>query len=149
MKTTIAYKEKNLWIAYLFITLLGSVCFVGEMRENLFNVICGLLLAIVGVVFAVRYFLIPSQIMVLSCDSCTLILPKGVTVPLNSIKSVSYQRSGQGRMVQNWGSVTIYAYTGTYIYGFVANCEEVAKELTRLMHETKKKRYKIKGKRKL
>ena len=137
MNTTIAYKEKGLGIVYLFITLLGFMCFVGAMRENLFYAICGLLLAIIGVVFAVRYFLIPSQIMVLSCDGRTLTLPKRVTIPLGSIKQVSYQRGGQGRMTQNWGRVTIYTYSGTYKCNFVANCKDVAEELTRLMNEAK------------
>ncbi len=137
MKTTIAYKEKNLWVAYLFLALFFFVGFVGGVKENLFLAICWLLLAIIGVVFAVRYFLIPSQIMVLSCDSRTLILPKGVTVPLGSIKKVSYQRGGQGRMIQNWGRVTIYTYSGTYKCDFVANCKDVAEELTRLMNEAK------------
>ncbi len=137
MNTTIACKEKGLGIAYLFLTLLGFVSFVGGMRENLFYAICGLLLTIIGVVFAVRYFLIPSQIMVLSCDSRTLILPKGVTVPLGSIKKVSYQRGGRGRVIQNWGRVTISTYSGTYKCDFVANCKDVAEELTRLMNEAK------------
>ena len=149
MKTTIAYKEKGLGIAYFFITLLGFVCFVGGMRENLFYAICGLLLAIIGVVFAVRYFLLPSQMIVLSCDDHTLILPKGVTVPLGYVKRVSYQRSENRRVKQNWGRVTISTYLGTYKCDFVANCKDVAEELTRLMYDKKEKRYKIKGNRKL
>ena len=149
MKTTIAHKEKGLEIAYLFITFLGVACFVGGMRENLFYAICGLLLAIIGVVFAVRYFLLPLQMIVLSCDDHTLILPKGVTVPLGYVKRVSYQRSGNGRVKQNWGRVTISTYLGTYKCDFVANCKDVAEELTRLMYDKKEKRYKIKGKRKL
>ena len=137
MKTTIAYKEKNLWVAYLFLALFFFVGFVGGVKENLFLAICWLLLAIIGVVFAVRYFLIPSQIMVLSCDSRTLILPKGVTVPVGSIMKVLYYRGEKGQIKMNWGRVTIYTYSGTYKCDFVANCKDVAEELTRLMNEAK------------
>ena len=137
METTIAYKEKNLWVAYLFLALFFFVGFVGGVKENLFLAICWLLLAIVGVVFAVRYFLLPSQMIALSCDGRTLILPKGVTVPVGSIMKVLYYRGKNGQMKMKWGRVAIYTYSGTYKCDFVANCKDVAEELTRLMNEAK------------
>ena len=150
MNTTIAYKEKGVGIICFILVSMGVLCFVYGVQQNLFvAAICGVLLVILGFVSAVRYFLLPSQMIVLSCDGRTLILPKGVTVPVGSIMKVLYYRGKKGQIKTKWGRVTIYTYSDTYNCDFVANCEDVAKELTRLMHEAKKKRYKIKGERKL
>lgn len=137
MKTTIAHKEKGVGIICFILVSVGVLGFVYGVQQNLFAAAIGVLLVILGFVSAVRYFLLPSQMIVLSCDGRTLTLPKGVTIPLGSIKQVSYQRGGQGRMTQNWGRVTIYTYSGTYKCDFVANCKDVAEELTRLMNEAK------------
>lgn len=150
METVIAYKQKNLWIVFLLIALAGAMCVVmGKMRENLFYVIGGVLLVILSFVSAIRYFLLPSQMIVLSCDGRTLILPKGATVPVGSIMKVLYYQGKQKQCKTKWGRVTIYTYSDTYHCDFVANCEDVEKELTQLIHKAKKKRYKIKGERKL
>ena len=150
MKTTIAYKEKGVGIICFILVSMGVLGFVYYgVQQNLFAAAIGALLVILGFVSAVRYFLLPSQMIVLSCDGRTLILPKGVTIPVGSIMKVLYYRGEKGQIKMKWGRVTIYTYSGTYKCDFVANCKDVAEELTRLMHEAKKKRYKIKGERKL
>ena len=137
MKTTIAYKEKGVGIICFFLVSMGVLGFVYGVQQNLFAAAIGVLLVILGFVSAVRYFLLPSQMIVLSCDGRTLILPKGVTVPVGSIMKVSYYRGEKGQIKMKWGRVTIYTYSGTYKCDFVANCKDVAEELTRLMNEAK------------
>ncbi|MBQ7391977.1 MAG: hypothetical protein IJV73_04760 [Clostridia bacterium] len=137
MKTTIAYKEKGVGIICFILVSMGVLGFVYGVQQNLFAAAIGVLLVILGFVSAVRYFLLPSQMIVLSCDGRTLILPKGVTVPVGSIMKVLYYRGEKGQIKMKWGRVTIYTYSGTYKCDFVANCKDVAEELTRLMNEAK------------
>ena len=140
MQTTIAYKEKGVGIICFILVSMGVLCFVYGVQQNRFAAaICGVLLVILSVVSAVRYFLLPSQMIVLSCDGRTLILPKGVTVPVGSIMKVLYYRGKNGQMKMKWGRVAIYTYSGTYKCDFVANCKDVAEELTRLMCDKKEK----------
>ena len=137
METTIAYKEKGVGIICFILVSMGVLGFVYGVQQNLFAAAIGVLLVILGFVSAVRYFLLPSQMIVLSCDGRTLILPKGVTVPVGSIMKVLYYRGKKGQLKMKWGRVTIYTYSGTYKCDFVANCKDVAEELTRLMNEAK------------
>ena len=137
MKTTIAYKEKGVGIICFILVSMGVLGFVYGVQQNLFAAAIGALLVILGFVSAVRYFLLPSQMIVLSCDGRTLTLPKGVTVPVGSIMKVLYYRGEKGQIKMKWGRVTIYTYSGTYKCDFVANCKDVAEELTRLMNEDK------------
>ena len=137
MKTTIAYKEKGVGIICFILVSMGVLGFVYGVQQNLFAAAIGVLLVILGFVSAVRYFLLPSQMIALSCDGRTLILPKGVTVPVGSIMKVLYYRGEKGQIKMKWGRVTIYTYSGTYKCDFVANCKDVAEELTRLMNEAK------------
>ena len=137
MKATIAYKEKGVGIICFILVSMGVLGFVYGVQQNLFAAAIGALLVILGFVSAVRYFLLPSQMIVLSCDGRTLILPKGVTVPVGSIMKVLYYRGEKRQIKMKWGRVTIYTYAGTYKCDFVAKCKDVAEELTRLMNEAK------------
>ena len=100
--------------------------------------IIGALLTIISAVLSMRFFLLPSDIIVLSDDG-TLILPKGVTVSLASISDVSYRRASAKGIQYCWGSITLSTYYGSYKYGFVSNCEDVAKQLTQMVFEAKQK----------
>lgn len=142
MKTTIAYKKQSAGILYIFLTLVGvGVLVAGCIAHHTTAILMGTLITILSGVFAVRFLSLPSKIIVLTEDG-TLLLPKAETISLSSINDVSYRRASARGIQYSWGSVTISTYSDTYKYGFVANCEDVAKELTRLMYDTKK----IKGK---
>lgn len=137
MKTTIAYKKQSAGILYIILTLVGiGVLIAGGVAHHTIAILMGALITILSGVFAVQFLSLPSKIIVLTEDG-TLLLPKGETVSLASINDVSYRRASARGIQYRWGSVTISTYSGTYKYGFVANCEYVAKELTRLMNEAK------------
>ena len=76
MKRTIAYKEKGVGIRCFILVSMGVLGFVYGVQQNLFAAAIGVLLVILSFVSAVRYFLLPSQMIVLSCDGRTLILPR-------------------------------------------------------------------------
>ena len=138
MRTTIAYKKHSAGIVYIILTFVGVMLLISAIAEKLIPIgIIGALLTVVSAVLSIRYLMLPSNIIVLSDD--TIILPKGITVPLDSISDVSYRRASAKGIQYRWGSVTVSTYYGSYKYGFVADCEDVSKQLTQMVFEAKQK----------
>ena len=139
MRTTIAYKKYSAGIVYIILTFVGVMLLISAIAEKLIPMgIIGGLLTIVSAVLSIRFLMLPSNIIVLSDDD-TIILPKGITVPLDSISDVSYRRASAKGIQYRWGSVTVSTYYGSYKYGFVADCEDVSKQLTQMVFEAKQK----------
>ena len=139
MRTTIAYKKHSAGILYIILTFVGVMLLVSAITEKLLPLgIIGVLLTIISVILSIRFLSLPSDIIVLSEDG-SLILPKGVTVSLESVSDVSYRRASAKGIQYRWGSITLLTYYGSYKYGFVADCEDVAKQLTQMVFEAKQK----------
>ena len=139
MQTTIAYKKHSVGILYIVLTVAGLFCFLyGLIDGDHFTWIPGAVLMIVSGVLSVQYLILPSDIIALSEDN-SLILPKGEVIPMEAVNDVSYRRA-HGRGIQyRWGSITLATRYGVYKIGFVADCEDVAKTLTRMMYAAKHK----------
>ena len=139
MRTTIAYKKHSAGILYIILTFVGVIMLMSAITEKLLPMgIIGVLLTIISAVLSIRFLSIPSNIIVLSEDD-TLILPKGVIVSLESISDVSYRRASAKGIQYRWGSITLSTYYGSYKYGFVSDCEDVAKQITQMVFEAKQK----------
>ena len=137
MRTTIAYKKHSAGILYVILTFFGVMLLVSAIAEKLLPLgIIGALLTVISAVLSIRFLSLPSNIIVLSEDG-TLILPKGVTVSLESISDVSYRRASAKGLQYRWGSITLSTYYSSYKYGFVSDCEDVAKQLTQMVFEAK------------
>ena len=132
MRTTIAYKKHSAGILYIILTFVGVMMLISAITEKILPLgIMGALLTIISTVLSIRFLSLPSDIVVLSEDG-TLILPKGVTVSLESISDVSYRRASAKGIQYRWGSITLSTYYGSYKYGFVSDCEDVAKQITQM-----------------
>ena len=139
MRTTIAYKKHSAGILYIILTFVGVMMLISAITEKILLLgIMGALLTIISTVLSIRFLSLPSDIVVLSEDG-TLILPKGVTVSLESISDVSYRRASAKGIQYRWGSITLSTYYGNYKYGFVSDCEDVAKQITQMVFEAKQK----------
>ena len=139
MRTTIAYKKHSAGILYIILTFVGVMMLISAITEKILPLgIMGALLATISAILSIRFLSIPSNIIVLSEDD-TLILPKGVIVSLESISDVSYRRASAKGIQYRWGSITLSTYYGSYKYGFVADCEDVAKQITQMVFEAKQK----------
>ena len=139
MRTTIAYKKHSVGVLYIILTIVGVMMLISAITEKLLPMgIIGALLTIISAVLSIRFLLLPSDIIVLSDDG-TLILPKGVTISLESISDVSYRRASAKGIQYRWGSITLSTYYGSYKYGFVSDCEEVSKQLTQMVFDAKQK----------
>ena len=139
MRTAIAYKKHSAGIIYIILTFVGIMMLISAiMEKRLPWGIIGVLLTIISAIFFIRFLSLPSHIIILSDDG-SLILPKGVTVSLESVSDVSYRRASAKGLQYRWGSITLSTYYGSYKFGFVADCEDVAKQLTQIVFEAKQK----------
>ena len=139
MRTTIAYKKHSAGIVYIILTFVGVMLLISAIAEKLIPMgIIGGLLTVVSAILSILFLMLPSNIIVLSDDN-TIILPKGITVPLDSISDVSYRRASAKGIQYRWGSITVSTYYDSYKYGFVADCEDVSKQLTQMVFEAKQK----------
>ena len=93
--------------------------------------------AVWGLWDSVRFLLLPSELMILGNEQ-TLILPKGVTVSLDSIDEVTFKRARAKSVRYRWGSVTILTREGKYKIHYVADCEDVAIKLNQLARKAKR-----------
>ena len=137
MKRTIAYKKQSAGIPYIILTLLGAVLLISAIAEKEIRMIllCAVLV-LVSAVLSVQFLLLPSEIIILSGDG-TLILPRGITVPLDSVCAVSCKRARAKGLRYRWGSVILSTHLETYKFGFVADCEDVTICLNQLIREAK------------
>ena len=137
MKTTLAYKKHGAGALYIIITIIGVIsALAGVATDDIKFLIMGITFVIAGGIFAVQYLALPSDIIVL-CEDGTLILPKGVSIKVEDLVDVSYRRASAKGIQYRWGSVTLTTRVKKFKFGFVADCEDVAKQLTELMHKQK------------
>ena len=138
MRTTIAYKKHSVGMMYIILTVVGMIMLIYAITEKFLPTgIIGALLTVSGGVWSFIFLSLPSDIIVLFEDS--LILPKGVTVPLESIIDVSYKRASAKGVQYRWGSITLSTCYGSHKFQFVTDCEKVAKKLTQMVFEAKHK----------
>ncbi len=137
MKTTIAYKNHGAGITYILLTVFGLPFLISAFIErSLPYTLLGIFIMILGGIFAIRYLSLPSHIIILNEDN-TLLLPKGVAIPLEALCDVSYKRARAKGIQYRWGKIILETRFGTYKFDFVSDCEEVSKHLTRLMYAAK------------
>lgn len=140
---TIAYRKSGLGALYIFTLLIGVMLVIIEIMSGLkifFMGIIGLLTIGISVFILTGFFKTPYNAIQLN-ENMQLILPNGVTFNIKDISDVSYRkalnkysrRSSSSNAGYKWGSVTISTCFGSHTVKYLANCEDVAKELTRLM----------------
>ena len=140
----IAYKKQSAGILYIictvfFILILAKVIESTEMTgEDVFLILSLSVITVSALVLSVQFLLLPSELITLA-NQQTLILPKGVTVSLDSIDDVTFKRATAKGVRYRWGSVTILTREGKYKIHYVADCEDVAIKLNQLVRKEQKK----------
>ena len=139
MNITIARKSHGAGCTYIVVAVLGLISIVYGCINPSFSIpfiLVGVVTTVLCGIYAIRYLSLPSAIIVLTDDN-TLLLPKGVTVPLEELCDVSYKRASAKGIQYRWGVITLSTRSGVYKYNFVCDCEEVSKLLTRQMYAIK------------
>ena len=140
MNITIAKKCHGAGIMYILVAILGLAYLIFALTSNIediaLTVPLGALCLILGGFYSVRYLTLPNEIIALT-DGNQLLLPKGVTISLESLIDVSYKRASAKGYQYKWGKIVLQTRDHTYKFDFVADCEAVAKHLTKQMYAAK------------
>ena len=133
----IATRRSGIGLMYGFCTLFSIVLISMGIASELFFVwIFGGILVAVSGYLTVSFIITPSVVIWLDADG-KLCLPRGVVLDVGDLIDVSYKRATARGISYKWGSVTLTTHTCSYKYGFIAECEDVAKRLTDMMYKAK------------
>lgn len=132
MQKVIARKKHSAGVLFILLTLLGvGLLALGIACNIMILLVLGAAFAVGCIGFAVWYLTVPSAIIALD-ENGNLVLPRGVTIAVRDITDVFCFTASSLHRDYQFGSVTIETKTRKYKYGFVADCENVAKELNAL-----------------
>lgn len=137
----IAKKKRGLLLLFGLMLLFGSVIIAAAFtKEFKTHYLIPILLAIVIIaVFSyniVKYLRVPYEIITVD-NKGILHLPKGATLDPKDIIDVSYRRARGKGITYDWGEVIIITRLESFKFDYVDDCEDVSKELTRMMYESK------------
>ena len=136
----IAKKATGIILLYSFSLLVGLMMIgVGadyaEAAEIVF-ILLGVVLSAISVYAIVKYLRLPHDIITVD-NAGILHLPHEVTVDPADLIDVSYKRARGKGFQYRWGDIVLCTHLDSYKFNFVDDCEDTAKELTRLMYESK------------
>jgi hypothetical protein len=138
--TVIAKKTEGIVLMYSLLLLAGLMLIgIGiDYAEDarILMIIFGIAISAVAVYTIVKYLRMPHDIITL--DSAGILhLPNDITLNPADLTDVSYKRA-QGKGFQyKWGDIILSTHLDRYKFNFVDDCQNTAKELTRLMYESK------------
>ncbi len=136
----IAKKTEGIVLMYSFSLLVGLMLIgigaaYAETAEILM-ILLGIALAIISGYHIVKYLQLPHDVITVD-NQGILHLPHDVTVNPADLTDVSYKRASGKGFQYKWGEIVLFTHIDSYKFDYVDNCEETAKELTRLMYESK------------
>lgn len=139
MDKVIARKSHSAGMLYIVVTAIGIIMLVSGLSAGQVAIWpIGVLLCAVGGAYAVRYLLLPCNVIILSDD--VLVLPRNTTFPLTDVTDVSYKKATARGLQYSWGAITVSTHLRSYRFNFICECEAVSKELTQLVFEAKNKK---------
>ena len=136
----IAKKTEGIVLMYSFSLLVGlmliSIGAVYAETAEILMILLGIAVTIISGYHIVKYLQQPHDIITVD-NKGILHLPHDVTVNPADLTDVSYERASGKGFQYKWGEIVLFTYTDSYKFDYVDDCEETAKELTRLMYESK------------
>ena len=137
----VAKKKGGLLLLYGIILLFGLVIIVAAFTKKFeAHYLISILFAIVIIALfsynIVKYLRVPNEIITVD-NKGILHLPKNLTLDPKDIVDVSYRRARGRGITYHWGEITIITHLESFKFDYVADCEDVSKELTRMMYESK------------
>ena len=137
----VAKKKSGLLLLYGIILLFGLVIIVAAFtKEFETHYLIAILFAIVIIALfsynIVKYLRVPNEIITVD-NKGMLHLPKDVTLDPKDIIDVSYRCARGKGITYHWGEITIITHLESFKFDYVDDCEDVSKELTRMMYESK------------
>lgn len=139
MKKVIANKEHTVVKYCLSITAIGIVAFVvGILLHSTKIFLIGLGPVVLCIIFSIMYSSMPNELIILSDDENSIVLPKNRIITLDSILGVTYKNTNRYKRELKWGSITIMTDVGKHKVLFVEHCAAVQDRINQLVAEAKK-----------
>jgi hypothetical protein len=140
----IAKKAEGLGLLYSFTSLIGLILvgigiFYDTTSTSLLTALFGVVLVAISCYHVVMICRTPSEIITIDSKGI-LRLPNDVTLDPADLTDVSYKRARGKGFQYSWGEIILCTHIDSYKFNFVDDCESTAKELTRLMYESKNKK---------
>ena len=139
----IAKKKKGLIWFYACSVIIGLMSFILALSTDNFDaiyVLIGLFLLVFGLVLSIQYFNLPREL--ISVDESTgqiYLHPEDVTVSPWSIVDISYRKGRLRYAYFRWGILVITTPNEVYEYHSVDHCEQVAKDLLKIVYSHRNK----------
>jgi len=131
----IAERKQGLWIFYLLLSLFGVLILI--LGTGIVNFLASSLLIIAGVFTLIQYMLTPKEILSVDNNEC-LHLHSGTVIKAKDIIDVSYRRASHSMYIHyKWGDIILKTVHEEYEFRYVANCEDVAKEIMHIQYKNK------------
>ena len=139
----IAKKTEGIVLMYSLSVLVGLMLIgmgaVYAKAAEIVMILLGIALSAISVYHIVKYLQLPHDIITVD-NQGILRLPQEVTVNPADLIDVSYKRASGKSFQYRWGEIVLSTHLDRYKFNFVDDCEDVAKELTRLMYESKNRK---------
>ena len=134
----IAHKKSGVGFMYLACTLLALIIIgLGIGTHTAFALVpMGLAIGGFSGYIFVDYARLPYDVISIDREN-NLILPKGNTVNIKDVLDVSYKRATARGIQYRWGTIKLKTRLGDFKYGYIADCEEVSKQLTDMMYRAR------------
>ena len=138
----IARKTEGLGLLYSFTALIGLVLigigvFYDTTSASWLTALFGVALFAISCYHVVMICRTPTEIITVD-NKGILHLPNDVTLDPADLIDVSYKRARGKGFQYKWGEIILCTHIDSYKFNFVDDCEQTAKELTRMMYESKK-----------
>ena len=138
----IAKKTEGLGLLYSFTALIGLVLigigvFYDTTSTSWLTALFGVALVAISCYHVVMICRTPVEIITVD-NKGILHLPNDVTLDPADLIDVSYKRARGKGFQYKWGEIILCTHIDSYKFNFVDDCEQTAKELTRMMYESKK-----------
>ena len=136
----IAKKKAGLLISNGLMLLAGFV-FIGLgftrfEAVNILLILMGVFVCVLSCYTIVKYVRTPNEIITVD-NKGILHFPNDATLDPKDIIDVSYRCARGKHTTYDWGEVIIITHIESFKFDYVDNCEDVSKELTRMMYERK------------
>ena len=140
---TIGYKKGGIGIVYIFALTLGVLLITGgcflviaekEVAGSGMFFLGGILVIGVSIVEMIEYY--STKVDVISTDGERMKINDNLFL-IKDIVDVSYRRASYKGGQYRYGKIIVKTKDTSYTAQFVAECESVSKEITRLMYEKK------------
>ena len=137
MKEIVAIRKFGAGMLYVAITSIGlAILLLGAIFGSWPAAVLGGAFILICIYLVVDFLRTPSVVAWIDGDG-ELNLGRVGKIKPSEICDVSYRRASAKGIQYKWGSVTLKTRLGDFKYGYIADCEDVAKLLTDMMYRAR------------